>query len=74
LPERWAAKEAIIKASRRKIFMTDIMIYPGPSTPAPVAVILDAQLETNPDIHGQSVLLTISHEREYAVATAVVPD
>jgi phosphopantetheinyl transferase (holo-ACP synthase) len=86
---RWAAKEAIIKASKRKIFMQDIFIYRQVSDGAPLAMILDQgsdgavstdinlhSTKVTPDIDtmdGQSVLLSISHEDDYAVATAIVP-
>jgi phosphopantetheinyl transferase (holo-ACP synthase) len=72
---RWAAKEAIIKAHPRKLFMRDIIVRPGRGSI--VGLILDpttenGQTATN-DPSGQEVLLSISHEREYAIATAVVP-
>nr|KAG8631671.1 hypothetical protein KVT40_000811 [Elsinoe batatas] len=42
LASRWAAKEAIIKTSPRKIFMRDTEIYTRPSG-APFGVILDSR-------------------------------
>ncbi|KAF2663931.1 4'-phosphopantetheinyl transferase [Microthyrium microscopicum] len=77
LAGRWAAKEAIIKASPRKIFMKDIVILPSDN--GPVASILDelcSQMShTLPvdGLRGQNVLISISHEKDHAVATAIVP-
>ena len=64
--------------------MKDIIIYREPySSEAPRAVILDQsstgaddypeELSNGLQLDGQSVLLTISHENDYAIATAVVP-
>jgi phosphopantetheinyl transferase (holo-ACP synthase) len=83
---RWAAKEAIIKASSRKIYMKDIVIFKAVDG-GPVAVVLDqpdssASSTTDSSssigqvlsaMNGQIVLLSISHEADYAVATALVP-
>jgi len=79
--QRWAAKEAIIKASLRKIYMKDIVIYK--SSNGPVGVILDQGGEEpsalDDDVNslsafnGQTVALSISHDGEYAIATAMVP-
>jgi phosphopantetheinyl transferase (holo-ACP synthase) len=72
---RWAAKEAIIKAYPRKLFMRDIIVRPGPDSI--VGLILDPATENGQTAangsSGQEVLLSISHEREYAIATAVMP-
>jgi holo-[acyl-carrier protein] synthase len=80
---RWAAKEAIIKASPRKLFMRDIVVRRGPGSL--VGVVMDPAAggglvvsagsagDGLDGVSGQEVLLSISHEREYAVATAVVP-
>jgi holo-[acyl-carrier protein] synthase len=80
-PSRWAAKEAIIKAHPRKLFMKDIIVRAGHGSL--VGIVRDPPVEhgqatqsagaADGDEPGQEVLLSISHEREYAIATAVVP-
>lgn len=74
---RWAAKEAIIKASTKRLYMKDIIIIS--SSNGPYGIIPD-ESETEQsskvsieDINGQIVHLSISHEDDYAVATAIVP-
>jgi phosphopantetheinyl transferase (holo-ACP synthase) len=108
LVSRWAAKEAIIKASNRKLFMRDIIIYRDAANKnTPFGIILDKTPddtsntsdesprtaktagESNPRgstvstglpyeltdiaLDGQIVPVSISHDKDYAVATALVP-
>lgn len=108
--DRWAAKEAVVKAYQsRRLYPSDAEIHQGESG-APFAVVLDklrrgkkgreiyidwikendtdgiagilgiAQLsstnkgstfEVPPDTDGQVVKLSISHDGDYAVATAI---
>jgi phosphopantetheinyl transferase (holo-ACP synthase) len=58
--------------------MSDIVILRDVTSgsSAPMGVILDEGSVDKPDalLNGQGVLLTISHEKDHAIATAVVPN
>ncbi|KAF2403200.1 hypothetical protein EJ06DRAFT_554718 [Trichodelitschia bisporula] len=88
LAARWAAKEAIIKASTRKLGPLDIIV--GMEGRRPFGVILDENMGEQEEgmagdgdglaahdlsgLNGQVVQLSLSHEEEYAIAVCLVPD
>ena len=72
---RWAAKEAISKALSCGIgsgcSFTDIEICNN-SCGAPEAVLSGAAKETMHKLGGKSIKISISHERSYAAAMAII--
>lgn len=60
---RWAAKEAIIKASNKKITFSQIEILKS-DTGAPLVYIDDKKRN--------DILISISHEKEYSIAMVVI--
>ena len=76
LAGRWAAKEAFLKAlgaDVRGIPYRDIEVRRSPEGPVGIALHGKALTAVN-RVGGQRVHLTISHEREYAVATVLIED
>ena len=76
LAGRWAAKEAFLKAlgtDVRGIPYRDIEVRKSPGGPVSIALHGKALTAVN-RVGGQRVHLTISHEREYAVATVLLED
>ncbi len=73
---RWAAKEAFLKAlgaDVRGIPYRDIEVRRSPEGPVSIALHGKALTAVN-RLGGQRVHLTISHERDYAVAMVLVED
>ena len=74
---RWAAKEAIAKALGCGIgehcSFTDIEIINDPAG-APQVNLYNAALETLKKSGNSKIMCSISHERSYAVAMAVITD
>ncbi len=72
---RWAAKEAVAKALGCGIgkgcAFTDVEILNDPVSGAPLAELGGAAAETLQKRGGGKIWITLSHERAYAVATAV---
>ena len=76
LAGRWAAKEAFLKAlgaDVRGIPYRDIEVRRSPAGPVRIVLHGKALAAVN-RVGGQRIHLTISHEREYAVATVLVED
>ncbi|KAE8451680.1 hypothetical protein EG329_003137 [Mollisiaceae sp. DMI_Dod_QoI] len=71
---RFAAKEAIIKAHKRRIYFHDIVIRRPPEdksgSTAPIAVVLPENGEWE---DGQEVKISISHDTDYATAVCLAP-
>lgn len=57
LASRFAAKEAIIKATNKKYLLNDIEIYNN--------------LDGSPATNVEGITLSISHEKNYSIATAI---
>ena len=74
---RWAAKEAIAKALGCGIgehcSFTDIEILNDPAG-SPQVTLYNAALETLKKTGNSKIICSISHERNYAVAMAVITD
>jgi holo-[acyl-carrier-protein] synthase len=66
---RWAAKEAIAKAVRIKLRWQDVEILPN-AAGAPVAQIHSLDF----DSYRNRLHLSITHERHYAAAVAIVEE
>lgn len=66
---RWAAKEAITKAVRIKLRWQDVEILPN-AAGAPIAQIHSMDF----DSHRNRLHISITHERHYAVAVAIVEE
>ena len=74
LAGRWAAKEAFIKAlgaAGEKVAMHDIQVVSGPEG-APSLDLKGSAAAALAEIGGGRVLVSISHESEYAVAVVAV--
>ncbi len=71
---RWAAREAFLKAlgtDVRHIPYRDIEVVKGPLGPVSIALHGKAA-ESFASTHASSIHLSISHEREFAVATVIL--
>lgn len=76
LAGRWAAKEALLKAlgtDVRGIPYRDIEIRPSPAGPVGLVLHEKALAAANRS-GGRRIHLSISHEREFAIATVLVED
>lgn len=74
-PSRWAAKEAIIKAHKhRRVTFHDIEIHTpwknASGSVAPIAIVKSEEGDEHPSY--QEVQVSISHDGNYATATALV--
>lgn len=74
---RWAAKEAVIKAHKRKLYMRDIEIAQNPASEAqnqPPVALLRHPHEVRKRNRTTVVQLSISHDGDYATATCLAYD
>lgn len=63
LSGRWAAKEAIVKASNKEIIFSSIEILKSPSGAPKVYINKEIQ---------ENIKVSISHEKEYTIAFCVI--